>query len=443
MPTPQVVEGYLSEFDYYNPLFIQSSITGEYDEVITTANAISPDGNALGAFEFVVPGAPELFRDLNNSFLKLRLKVTDAANANLGANDPVAPVNLLLHSLFANVTVTLCGKEITEKDSLYPYRAYLETLLTYSQEVLKTRAITEGWAKDDGPLMNNITLAVQANQPDPNSGFVERRRTILQSRAFTLIGRPHVDLFHQNLDIPPDCKMVIRFTPSPVVFAFIGANAHAGIKVVVLEAALHVRTKRACPELVLAQKQMLEHENIRIPHNRVTVTRYGIAQGFTGTSTTLNFPAKLPKRLFIGFVLNAACTGAIGENPFNFQHFGLTDLTVNLNGNQIPADGMKMNYATGDYHRAYINTLAALGLDNDNRGICLTPHDFANGFNIHGFKISPGPIDGTVFCAANSGGSIVVKATFGAGLAAAVDMIVFAETPAVLEIDKLSGVTLV
>ena len=443
MPAPEVVEGFLSEFDYYGPQVLQSSITNEYDEVITTSNAISPDGNALGAFEFVIPGAPDLYRDLNNSFLKLRLKITDAGNANLGANDLVAPVNLLLHSLFTNVTVTLCGKEITEKDSLYPYRAYLETLLTYNDDVLKTRAITEGWAKDDATRMNAITLAVVQGQADPNTGFVARRSIILQSRPFTLIGRPHVDLFHQNLNIPPDCKMTIRFTPSPVEFAFIGANAHAGVKVVVLEAAMHVRTKKACPELILAHKQMLEHTPIRIPHNRVTVTRYGIAQGFQGTGTTLNFPAKLPKRIFIGFVLNAACTGAIGENPFNFQHFGLTDLTVTLNGNSIPADGMKMNFTTGDYQRAYINTLAALGLDNDNRGISLTPHEFANGFNLHGFKISPGPIDGTVFCSATSGGSIVVKATFGAGLAAAIDMIVFAETPAVLEIDKLSGVTLV
>ena len=112
----------------------------------------------LSTFDFIVAGATDLYRDLNNSYIELKVKVVDAAGANLGANDAVAPTNLFLHSLFANVSVNLCGKEITEKDSLYPYRAYLETLLSYNQNVLETRGVGEGWHKDKHDLMNNVTL---------------------------------------------------------------------------------------------------------------------------------------------------------------------------------------------------------------------------------------------------------------------------------------------
>jgi hypothetical protein len=48
-----------------------------------------------------------------------------------------------------------------------------------------------------------------------------------------------------------------------------------------------------------------------------------------------------------------------------------------------------------------------------------------------------------VFSAAKSDGSLTVIFKFAAPLAAAVDMIVFAETPGILEIDKLSAATLV
>jgi hypothetical protein len=51
-------------------------------------------------------------------------------------------------------------------------------------------------------------------------------------------------------------------------------------------------------------------------------------------------------------------------------------------------------------------------------------------------------VDGAVHTLANSVGSIVANLTFAAALTENVDMIVLAETPAILELDKLSGVNL-
>lgn len=438
------MEAMLSEFDYFNPPVLQSTIEGEYDHIITPVNVINTvAGDALGNIEFNIPASPDLYRDLSNSFLMLRLKVVDNVGGNLLVGDVISPVNLLAHSLFSNVSLVVEGKDVTEKDSLYPYRSYMETLLTYDQDVLKTRAIVEGWQKDDAGRMNNITLVAQQNQPDPNTGFVERRKMIAQSRAFTLFARPHLDLFHQQLDIPASVKMTLKLTPSTVAFAFMGAGALANVKVLVLDARLYVKTKKVCNELILAHRQMLEETTIKIPHNRVTVSKYGIAQGFTSSSITLNYPAKLPKRIVLGFVLDAAVTGAIGENPFNFQNFGVTKLGLKVNGKSVPAEPLSMDYATGDYQRAYINTLGALSLDVENRAISLTPAEFSQGFNLYAFKVAPGPIDGQVISAANTNGSIVVDITFAQGLAANVDMIVYSESPAVLEIDRSSGVTLI
>jgi hypothetical protein len=237
--------------------------------------------------------------------------------------------------------------------------------------------------------------------------------------------------------------MNIKFIPSASAFAFIGTGAFAAVKVTLMAARLLVRTKRVCPELILAHKEMLQTANIRMPHNRVTVNKHAIGTGIQSNTISLNFPAKLPKRIFIGFVLNTAASGTITENPFRFQNLGLVDLKVTLSGETVPTGGIVTDYATKDYQRAYLNTLAALGLDNDNRAIWLKPEEFAEGYNIHGFKLAPGPIDGTVFTAAKSTGNLSVYFKFAAPLTAAVDMIVYAETPAILEIDKLSAATLV
>jgi hypothetical protein len=213
-------------------------------------------------------------------------------------------------------------------------------------------------------------------------------------------------------------------------------------KVVLLEARLFVRTKKVAPELVLAHKEMLQKGNMRFPLNRVTVSRYGIASGFKSISIPMNFPAKLPKRVFIGLVSNTATTGQRDKNPFNFQNFGLEDIALTVNGVQLPMNGLQMDYTKKDYMRAYLNTLQSLGLETDNRAIDITAAEFGGGFTIYGFKVAPGPVDGAVHTIANSVGSIVANLTFAAGLGENVDMIVLAETPAIIELDRLSGVNL-
>jgi hypothetical protein len=433
------MEAMLSEFDYFNPAIIQSAIVSEYEDVISSVNAINPStSTGLNNLEFNIPGAADLYRDLSNSYLMVKIKITTATGTDLADNVAIGPVNLALHSLFSNASVTLCGKEISEKDTLYPYRAYLETLLTYGPDVLNTRTASEGWRKDGkGAFMDSIVLTGGQESP----AFLKAVKLAQSSPTVVLIGRPHVDLFHQPLDLPPNCGLTLRLTPSPTAFHLMEA-ANGTSKVVLLEARLFVRTKKVSPELVLAHKEMLQKGNMRFPLNRVTVTRYGIASGFKSVSIPMNFPAKLPKRLFIALVGNTASTGTRNLNPFNFKNFGLQDLSLSVNGVQVPMNGLNMDYAAKDYIRAYLNTLAALGHDIDNQALDITPEEFADGFGIYGFKIAPGPVDGVVHSLANSVGSISANLAFAAATTANIDMIVLAETPAVLEIDKLSAVTL-
>jgi hypothetical protein len=438
------MEAMLSEFDYFTPTIIQSAVVGEYDDVISPVNAINPSASTgLNTLEFNIPGAADLYRDLNNSYLMVKVKIVQASGASLAGDAKVAPVNLFLHSLFSNASVTLCGKEISEKDTLYPYRAYLETLLTYNPDVLKSRMVAEGWCKDDAGTADNLVLVDDTtNNIKANAGFVERNKLAAASPTLVLVGRPHVDLFHQALDLPPNCAITLKLTPSSGAFHIMEASTGT-TKVVLQEARLFVRTKKVAPELVLAHKEMLQKGNMRFPLNRVTVSRYGIATGFKSISIPMNFPAKLPKRLFIGLVANVASGGQRDKNPFNFQNFGLEDLTLTVNGVQVPMSGLQMDFEKKDYMRAYLSTLQALGCDNDNRAIDITPKDFAGGFTIYGFKVAPGPVDGAVHTLANSVGSISANLTFASALTENVDMIVLAETPAILEIDKLSSVNLV
>jgi len=58
-------------------------------------------------------------------------KVTKANGDNLEDDEPVGPVNLFLHSLFSQIDISLNGTQITSATNTYPYRAMIETPLSY------------------------------------------------------------------------------------------------------------------------------------------------------------------------------------------------------------------------------------------------------------------------------------------------------------------------
>ena len=78
------MEAMLSEFDYFTPTIVQSAVVGEYDDAISTVNAINPTtSTGLNTLEFNIPGAADLYRDLNNSYLMVKVKIVKSDGADL------------------------------------------------------------------------------------------------------------------------------------------------------------------------------------------------------------------------------------------------------------------------------------------------------------------------------------------------------------------------
>ena len=430
----------LSEFDYFVPTSVQASILDEYDEMIAPSTALS----AGSTIDFLINGMPNIYRDLSNSYLEVQCKVTNTDGTNLADDAAVAPVNLLLHSMFSSVDVHICGKRITENDTLYPYRAFIETLLTYPTDVLDTRAKLAGWCLDkDAAAMDRLLLAT-AGGTDPSAQFLQRNRAIAGSRVYTLVGRPHADIFHQNLDIPPGCDISITLTPSESKFALLAA-ATATFKLVITGAKLYVRSKEVAPELILAHRAMLSRCDFRIPFTRVEVRKFQIATGTAEHSINNLFNKKLPKRIVVGLVTQARVVGGYNLNPFKFHNFGLTKVDLKVGGNSVPREVLSMDYAAevNNYGRAYLNTLAALGLDIGTRAISLTPELWASAYNLYAFKLVPGPIDDGPVESLRASSTVNLTLTFSAGLTAPVEVIIYSETNALLSITSLNNAIIV
>ena len=269
-----------------------------------------------GPIEFVVPGAGDAYIDLANTYLLVRTKVVRGVGTDIADDTPVAPVNNWLHSLFSQVDVHLNDTLVTPSSNTYPFRAYVETLLSYGAEAKKTQLTSQLWYKDTAGHME----ATQEN--GSNAGLVERRRHIAGSRVVEMMGRLHVDLFHAG-PVPNQrchCQDTAR--------AQQGRLPADGRR---REPRLQGAHSGCCP--VRAQGRVESdggdgaHTGVGEGNGEVSAPP-GRLQGILSSTHENLFLGTLPKRIILWCVDNDALNGAFGKNPFHAKNNAINFLAV-------------------------------------------------------------------------------------------------------------------
>ena len=124
-----IVENIPDKVDLFAPMLQQSIITDDFDQEFLPVNSIQPGA----PIEFSIKSADNFYLDLDESRFIVRAKITKANGTDMDNNVRAAPVKLLLHSLFREISATLNDTSASDPNPLYPYRAYLETILNYSE----------------------------------------------------------------------------------------------------------------------------------------------------------------------------------------------------------------------------------------------------------------------------------------------------------------------
>jgi len=130
--------------------------------------------------------------------LYVRARVTTNASADIDADSTAAPVNLLLHSIFTQVDVSLNGTFISSSTNTYIYRTMLEALLSYGENAKKSQLTSELFYKDDAGRMEE-TIIEETGGLLPNSGLQKGSEFVARSREFDMIRRIHGDIFFRSV----------------------------------------------------------------------------------------------------------------------------------------------------------------------------------------------------------------------------------------------------
>ena len=136
---------------------------------------------------------------------------------------------------------------------------------------------------------------------------------------------------------------------------------------------------------------------------------------------------------------NDAYNGNYAKNPFNAKNNAINFLAVYVDGRQVPAKPLQTNFENGSYIRSYVNLFSATGKhaqDEDNE---LTRDDFGNGYIFFSFDLTHDACDGGCFHLVRKG-NLRIEIHVAVALAQTVNVVVYGELEAVLEIDKCRNV---
>ena len=109
----------------------------------------------------------------------------------------VAPVNNFIHSLFSGVDLYLNNKSVSSNMDTYPYRAYLENLLTYGVDAKNTHLnACVLWKPDEAKEFENVEIDTSKPKEKPYyEGFTGRRDKIKDGQSLELMDRLHLDMW--------------------------------------------------------------------------------------------------------------------------------------------------------------------------------------------------------------------------------------------------------
>jgi hypothetical protein len=418
-----------------NQLFaVPASFTDRWrtdHERIYPSTVLTDDGTA-GDLSFYIPPSSGALLSLGDVCLELEaaIKVKDATTKQwqfIEDKDGVAPVNNLLHSMFHSVQLSLGNRLISDASQYYPYRAYLETLLRYSTAAQRSQLTSSGFYSDVGGKFNDAK---------DNAGEKARKALFTTKNYAQLSGKLFADLFNQTKPLIPGVPIHLRMVLSKQDFMLRCTEANKEFKVFIRNPRLYVRRYVPAPDYLLKITDQLQDKTAKYHIERTVIRVSDIAQGTQSTVVPNLQIGQLPKAMFIAFVASEDFHATVEQSPFNFQHFNVQQISVEVDGQSFPTKPYNADFDSKQYLECYDGMLDALSQKcSPNGEWSVSREDYAQGYTIFGFDLTPGG-SGLGPLTLIKQGNLSVSVSFAKALAKPVMMISFMVYDSLLEINN-------
>ena len=438
-----------SEVDLFSvPPTQQSLERGRWIDYAPLSSVQNPDS----AITFLIAGTDE-YIDLSKTILTVTgniMKKDGTTKLTGGGQGSVAPVNNFLHSLFKQVDVYLNGKQVTPAMGTYAYRSYIETLLNYDVSAKKSQFSSALYYKDTAtkmdepgslPSTKTITYVTASNGtsadatdtfslPVPgtgNQGFAKRHKFIENGIQFVLSGSIFSDIFMNDRLLLNMMDLKVVLNRSPDSFSLMDKNTSDTLiepRVHLTDVVLKIRKVKVDQPVSDGVERMLKQTPALYPIRRVECKILTIPENLPNIRQDNIFSGVIPKSFVFGLVDVDAANGVYGKNPYNFQHFNVTNVSLTANGQEIPFKQLTLTYpkdpagevdaATDDeldFDEAYNTLFSGTGKIYSNAGLDITREDYPGGYTLYAFDLTPDMCNSTDYFNTVQRGSLTLALT--------------------------------
>ena len=369
-----------SRFDYFTPIIpeniLQSSTTLE----------INPSTNE-SPYEFQIPRDPEQFTDLTLTRLSgvitcRKLNANSREVEPWGANEAISVCNLFPHSIFKQVDVLVENTQINDvSTATYPYKAFIECVLSYNNDAKKTHLKGAGWEKD--------TTGQENVSGDANQGWVARRAAVI-GQDFHFNMKLHCDFLHSMKYLPPGLSLTLRLIRNDANFSLMGDAFNALVRIDISKLRLQYTRVRAEPSFTKTVVSNMTKQTALFPLTQSKIRTFLVNAGTDRINYPNIYTDVLPKTVIIGFLDRRAINGDMRFNPFRFNHHNINLLNLMINNVPVhPTRPFQPNYLTGDFLREYINLFEETGMKQGNNIVDISMEDFKNSCNWYAYDLTP------------------------------------------------------
>ncbi|XP_066485768.1 uncharacterized protein F54H12.2-like [Tiliqua scincoides] len=397
-----------SELDLFQIAPTQTSIEGSVYVEVPPLTAVTESSS----LELFITGNGEDYLDLNNTLLYLRCKIVKK---------------------MGQLDVTLGDRLISQSNNCYPYRAFIESVLNYGEDALSSQFSAGTFYKDTPGEHDSVDLDGQ------NQGFIKRVGLTAESRKIELMGHLHADLFFQEKLLLNGLDVKIKLTWSKDRFCMMTDDANVRYKLKLLTASLFVKKVRVSPGVRLGHAEALLTATAKCPVDGVSMKVFSLLAGSRVSNQENLFLGQLPKMVVIGLVDNDAFSGIFSKNPFNFKHYDINFFAIYLSGYQIPTKPFQPDFQEGSCVREYMSLVYASGKHRKDKGLIVNREDFARGYTLFAFDLSPDQECGEHYSLFNTG-NLRAEVRFARPLPQTVNMIVYGVFDNIIEINNQRNV---
>jgi hypothetical protein len=423
-----------SELDIFGPKPVQSAILGTTQVTYKPTAGVEPSD-----LEFVVPSDNDTYID-TNIHLYIRGKLTEADGTSLDGSDFTAGTNNFLHSLFSQCSIALNGTTITPATDLYNYRSYFETILCYGSDAAATHLANAFWYLDDGNL---LPCNPTTNDTKNNQGFIARWNRMKQSKEVQMYGRLHSDICNVSRFLLPGVQLYVRLTKAKSQFYLMNEDAKTEVVFKFLDAQLLVNRVTVNPDILAAHNITLRQGPSAIYNmTKVELKTFTFSSGSHSLSIDNVVLGPIPKRLLFTMVKNTDYLGSVTTNPYRLHHYDISYFALNVNGKQIPTEGLSLGM---DHEKlsvmGYRTLFEGSGIHHLDRGLQITHDMYINGYFMLLFDLTPDRAASEEHASHSDNGNIRVELKFSKALPDPITCIFYLEFDNSIQIDYLRRVT--